>query len=169
MKVEHPAILLVEDDPNDQLLIKRTFKSLGVVTPICVVNDGQQALDYLNGKGEYSDRARFPFPTAIITDLKMPVMDGFSVLEHLKANLHWAIIPIVVLSASSDVDDIRKSYMLGASAFHTKPSDSSGLRELLKCFTDYWGLVEVPQSSSAGKVIETDSCGKLGERYLQEK
>ncbi|MGZ4987712.1 MAG: response regulator, partial [Limisphaerales bacterium] len=110
MKAEHPVILIVEDDLNDQLLIQHGFRSIGVKTPIHIVGNGQEAFDYLVGKGEYSDRDQFPFPTTIITDLKLPVMDGFSVLEQLKNNPQWAIIPAVVLTASRDLDDIKKAY-----------------------------------------------------------
>ncbi len=88
MKAQRPVILLIEDDRNDQLLIEHAFRSIGVEMPIRIVDNGQQALDYLNGDGKYQDRERFPFPTTIITDLKMPKLDGFGVLERLKDNPH---------------------------------------------------------------------------------
>ena len=74
-----------------------------------VVADGVEAIDYMTGEGKYSDRGKYPYPTFIMTDLKMPRADGFAVLEHLKANPAWATIPAVVLSASTDPDDIRTS------------------------------------------------------------
>jgi CheY-like chemotaxis protein len=165
MKVENPAILIVEDDPNDQFLIQNAFKSIGIETAIRIVENGQEAIDYLNGKGIYSDRDKFPFPTTIITDLKMPILDGLGVLEHRRDNPHWAIIPTVVLSASEDLDDIKKAYMLGAAAYHVKPSDPIDLRRLLKQFLDYWRSVEIPQSDDRGQMLPTDSEGKLGERF----
>ena len=100
MKVQNPAILIAEDDANDQFLLRNAFKKIGVRTPLRVVNNGQEAIDYLNGVGIFADRTQFPFPTTIITDLKMPKMDGFSVLQHLKQNPHWSVVPIIVLSAS---------------------------------------------------------------------
>ena len=75
------------------------------------------------GEGKYSDRRLYAYPTFITTDLKMPGADGFAVLEHLKNNPEWAVIPTVVLTGSRDLDDIKKSYMLGASSYHVKPGD----------------------------------------------
>ncbi len=168
MKVQKAAILIVEDDENDQLLIKNAFKRIGVKTPILVVNNGKEAIAYLNGEGRFSDRDQFPFPTTIITDLKMPVMDGFSVLEFRKKNPQWAIIPTVVLSASTDLDDIKKSFMLGAAAYHVKPGTSEALRHLLKLFYDYWMTCEVPLTRTTGEQLHTESEGKLGERFGQK-
>lgn len=169
MKAHNPVILIIEDDKNDQLMIERGFKAAGVVTPIHIVNNGHEALCYLKGEGEFHDRERFPFPTTILTDLKMPVMDGFEVLKVLKDHPHWAVIPTIVLTASSDLDDIKKSYMLGASAVHTKPSELDELRELLKNLTDYWAWVEVPESNEAGEMLETDSVGKMSEALFHLK
>ena len=165
MKVENPVILIVEDDENDQFLIKTALKKVGVKTPVQLASNGQQAIDYLNGSGKYADREQFPFPTTIITDLKMPVMDGFSVLQHIKENPQWAIIPTIVLSASADLDDIKKAYMLGASAYHVKPSDSGQLRHLLKVLHDYWITCEVPRTTESGTQMSTEGEGKLGARF----
>src|SRR5689334_20743292 len=114
MKKYHATILVVEDDPNDQFLVERAFRKIGVTDPIQVVGDGAEAIAYMMGEGKYADRAIYAYPTFIITDLKMPRGDGFTVLEFLKGNPEWAVIPTIVLSASSDPDDIKKSYMLGA-------------------------------------------------------
>jgi CheY-like chemotaxis protein len=70
------------------------------------------------GEGKFSNRTEFAYPTFIMTDLKMPSADGFAVLEFLKGNPEWAVIPTIVFSASSDLDDIKKAYMLGASSYH---------------------------------------------------
>jgi DNA-binding response OmpR family regulator len=98
----------------------------------------------------------------------MPKLDGFAVLEFLKGNPQWAIIPTIVLSASSDLDDIKKSYMLGASSYHIKPSTSEGLRHQLAVINAYWLTCQVPEVDSTGKQLRTDSHGKLGERFPQE-
>jgi CheY-like chemotaxis protein len=110
---------------------------------------------------------KFAYPTFMLTDLKMPGADGFEVLKHLKSNPAWAIIPTVVLSASTDPDAIRTSYLLGASSCHVKPHSFQGLRTQLKILHDYWITCEVPEVDSAGKQVQTDSRGKLGERFLQ--
>src|SRR6185295_13658361 len=99
--------------------------------------------------------------------LKMPGADGFAVLEHLRGNPEWAVIPTVVFSNSRDLDDIKKSYILGASSYHVKPSSAEALREQMKVLHDYWLTCEVPQVDSTGRQLPTDSNGKLGERFAQ--
>jgi CheY-like chemotaxis protein len=109
----------------------------------------------------------YAYPTFITTDLNMPGTDGFAVLEHLKKNPEWAIIPTVVLTASRDLDDIKKAYMLGATSYHVKPGSFDELRQQLKVLHDYWMTCEIPQVDSTGRQLHTDSVGKLGERYAQ--
>jgi CheY-like chemotaxis protein len=92
---------------------------------------------------------------------------GFAVLEHLKKNPEWAVIPTVVLTSSCDLDDIKKAYMLGASSYHIKPQTLADLRVQLKVLHDYWMTCEVPQVDSSGRQLRTNSKGKLGERFLQ--
>ncbi len=161
------TILVVEDDPNDQTFIVKAFRDLGLTGAILVVHNGLEAIAYMMGEGKFSDRTQYPYPTFIMTDLKMPGADGFDVLEHLKANPAWAIIPTVVLSSSSDPDDIRTAYLLGASSYHRKPSDFNELREQLKTLHDYWMTCEIPVVDASGKQLRTRSVGKLGERFHQ--
>src|SRR4051794_25068254 len=104
MKKYFATILVVEDDQNDQFLIKRAFRSAGVTGPIQIMNDGEEAIAYMMGEGKFADRHAYAYPTFVMTDLKMPKVDGFGVLEFLKGNPEWAIIPTVVFSASSDRD-----------------------------------------------------------------
>ena len=163
------TILVVEDDPHDQTFILRAFGDLGLTSPIHVVSDGREAIAYMMGEGKYSDRVQYPYPTFIMTDLKMPAADGFDVLEHLKANPAWAVIPTVVLSASSDPDDIRTAYLLGAGSYHLKPASFDRLRRQLKIIYDYWMTCEVPEADVSGKQLRTSSGGKLGERYPQPR
>jgi CheY-like chemotaxis protein len=167
MKKYHATIMVVEDDPNDQVLIERAFRAVGVTNPIQVVTDGAEAIAYMMGEGKYSDRQKYAYPTFVITDLKMPRNDGFAVLEFLKSNPEWKVIPTIVLSASSDLDDIKKAYMLGASSYHIKPQSPDGLREQLKIINAYWITCQVPEVDVTGKQLLTDSEGKLGERFPQ--
>jgi CheY-like chemotaxis protein len=97
----------------------------------------------------------------------MPKADGFAVLEHLKGNPEWAVIPTVVLSSSTDIDDIRTAYLLGASTYHVKPAGLDALQRLLKILHDYWMTCEVPPVEPSGRHIRTDSQGKLGQRFHQ--
>jgi CheY-like chemotaxis protein len=163
------TILIVEDDENDQFLIKRTFHSLGLGATIQIANNGEEAIAYMMGEGKFADRTVFQYPSFITTDLKMPKADGFDVLQFLKSNPMWRIIPAVVLSGSHDLDDIKKSYMLGASSYHIKPNAPEDLRKMLTLLCQYWMTCEVPQVDATGKQLQTESEGKLGERFPQPK
>jgi len=167
MKKYHATIMVVEDDANDQFLIEHALRKVGVTDPIQIVGDGEEAIAYMMGEGKYADRKQFAYPTFIITDLKMPRADGFAVLEFLKTNPEWRVIPTVVLSASSDLDDIKKSYMLGASSYHVKPLRPEDLRKQLEIINAYWMTCQVPEVDLTGKQLRTDSVGKLGERFPQ--
>jgi CheY-like chemotaxis protein len=167
MKKRESTILVVDDDPNDLFLIERAFRAIGVKGPIHTVIGGLEALAYIMGEGEFVDRDVYAYPTFIMTDLKMPGADGFAVLEHLKKNPEWAVIPTVVFSSSNDRDDIKKSYMLGASSYHVKPNSSAELRRQLKVLHDYWMTCEVPEVDRTGRQLHTESHGKLGERFPQ--
>jgi PAS domain S-box-containing protein len=167
MKAYHSTIMVVDDDPSDLMLIERAFRAIGVKDPIHTINGGLEAIAYMMAEGKYADRSVYAYPTFITTDLKMPGADGFAVLEHLKNNPEWAVIPTVVLSGSADLDDIKKAYMLGASSYHVKPSAPDGLRNILKALNNYWLTCEVPEVDSTGRQLRTDSVGKLGERFAQ--
>jgi CheY-like chemotaxis protein len=119
------------------------------------------------GEGKYADRKKYEYPTFIMTDLKMPNGDGFDVLNHLKRNPMWAIIPTVVLSASQEPDDIKKAYLLGASSYHVKPLSPDKMSEQLAVLNAYWLTCEVPAVDITGKKLPTDSRGKLGERFRE--
>jgi CheY-like chemotaxis protein len=159
--------MIVDDDANDLEFIEGAFRSIGVTDPIHAINGGREAIAYMLGEGKYADRDTFAYPTFVTTDLKMPGTDGFAVLEHLKSHPEWAVIPTVVLSGSSDLDDIKKAYMLGASSYHVKPNSMELLRHQLKVLHDYWLTCEVPLVDTTGRRLRTDSVGKLGERFPQ--
>ena len=165
MKKYHSTILIVDDEPNDRVLIESAFREVGVTDPIHTVNGGKEAIAYMMGEGKYSDRVLYAYPTFITIDLKMPGADGFAVLEHIKNNPAWAIIPTVILTSSNDLDDIKNAYMLGASSYHVKPNSHDDLRKLLKVLHDYWMTCEVPEVDITGHQLPTDSKGKLGERF----
>jgi len=161
------TVLIVEDEPDDQRLIEMAFRRAGASGPIHIVGDGLEAIAYMEGAGKYSDRATYQYPSFIITDLKMPRADGFAVLDFLKSNPEWAIIPTIVLTASSDPDDIRTSYMLGASSYHIKPAMFDEITTQIKILYDYWRTCEIPEVDTSGKQVRTDAQGKLGERFPQ--
>lgn len=165
MKEQRHIILVIEDDPNDQLFIKTALRENGVTDRIFTVSSGQEAIAYLDGEGKYANRQEYPFPSTIITDLKMPLVDGFGVLEHIQQRPDWRIIPTIVLTGSADTDDIQKAYLLGVNSYLIKPHEYVALRSLLKLLYDYWAACEVPLVDDRGQMLRTESRGKLGERF----
>src|SRR5436190_5741750 len=101
----HPPVLLVEDDDNDILFMQIAFKRAGMEHPLVAVHDGEMAIEYLSGTGRYNDRERFPLPCIIVTDLKMPRMDGFDLLEWMQGRPELAGTPAIVLSSSDQPAD----------------------------------------------------------------
>lgn len=140
----HKTILVIEDDRDDRFLIERAFHENGVQTPIHFVAGVVEAMAYLGGNDRYADRAKFAYPTFIITDLNMPGPDGFAMLRELKSNAQWATIPMVIFTSSKDPRDIEQAYRLGASFYHAKPGDYAALRELLRILHNYWMTCKVP-------------------------
>jgi CheY-like chemotaxis protein len=159
-----PTILAVDDDPNDLMFLEAAFKFIGVSSNIQTVSGGEEAVAYLNGDGDFADRARYPYPDVIVTDLKMPGLDGFMVLEFLRKKPESAVIRTVVLSGSQDNDDIKKAYWLGASGYVVKPSSPAELRKVVKTLHDYWLLCERPYRNGPSEQRPMAGCHKLGAR-----
>lgn len=113
-------VLLADDDENDLLLIQRAFARAGIPNPLRVVRDGQEAIWYLNGEGNYADRKKSPWPGLLLLDLKMPRMDGFDVLQWLQEPQHRKGLRVVVLSSSNEKSDVERAMELGADAYRVK-------------------------------------------------
>ncbi len=132
------SILLIEDCDDDAFLLHKALEREGINSPVRRVENGKQAISYLQGEGSYSNRAAFPFPSVIFTDLKMPVLDGFGVLHWLKTHPECSVLPVMVFSASSDGADIERAYRLGANAYLVKPGALSELQRLVRTAHDFW-------------------------------
>ncbi|MEU0159587.1 response regulator [Streptomyces sp. NPDC006261] len=113
-------VLLVEDDPGDELMTREAFEDNKIRNTLHVVRDGQEALDFLYRRGEYTDAPR---PDLVLLDLNLPRYDGRQVLEQIKGDPELSLIPVVVLTTSSAEEDILRSYKLHANAYVTKPVD----------------------------------------------
>jgi CheY-like chemotaxis protein len=140
METKYFTVLLVEDDLNDVFLVKRAFKMAKLGTPLQVVTDGEQALQYLRGEGKYGDRTAHPLPHLIVMDIKMPRLSGFDVLQTIKQNVPLRRIPVVIVSSSDNPNDINRAYELGANAYMIKPVDFRAVEGLFQSITSYWGL-----------------------------
>lgn len=131
-------ILYAEDDEDDQFLIERAFKKMACPVEVRFVSDGSEALEYMRGAGKYTDRARFPLPTVIFLDIKMPRMNGFEVLQWLKGSDAFKLIPVVMISSSQLQADIDHAYALGASVYLVKPARMEELQKLFKATGEFF-------------------------------
>jgi CheY-like chemotaxis protein len=133
-----PPILHVEDEEFDVLFLRRAFLSAGVPNPIEVARDGQEAIEYLSGTGEFADRARFPLPCLVILDLKMPRRNGMDVLKWLRGQSGLACTTVIVFSSSGHEGDVERAYQLGANSYVVKPADVPEREEFARAVKDYW-------------------------------
>jgi CheY-like chemotaxis protein len=131
-------ILLVEDDPNDTVLIRRAFQKAGFGDNLKIVSDGGQAIQYLQGQKEYGDRARFPLPFLLLLDLKMPGTDGFEVLQWIRRQPDLKRLLVVVLTSSNLQADVDRAYDLGANSYLVKPVEFSQMVNMIERFEAYW-------------------------------
>ena len=138
------TILVAEDDENDVFLLERAFKKAGLDVPRYICRDGSEAMSYLKGEGKFMDRAKYPFPRILITDLKMPRCSGFDLLRWLYEHPECNLIPKIVLSASAHPEDVKLAYQLGANCYFRKPNASSDLVELIKLASNFWAAAELP-------------------------
>jgi CheY-like chemotaxis protein len=160
-------LLIVDDDENDRFLLEHAFRKLNVGYRIQPLQNGSEALALIKGEGVYADRKAYPFPSFILTDLKMPGGDGFEILSYLKQHPEILIVPVVMLSGSDDPDDVRQAYSLGASSFIVKPHGVDGLEGIVQKLHYYWSECEVPMVDDSGRAIVTNSNRKLGERFKE--
>ena len=135
---ENQVILLVEDSEDDVFLMKRALEQAGIMCPVRTVSDGQEARRYLSGEGEFADRSRFPYPSIIFLDLKLPYMSGFDVLRWRQANPSLPSAVVIVLTSSSETRDLNLAYSLGANSYLVKPPTREQLVDIIKAFQLYW-------------------------------
>ena len=140
-------ILLVEDDENDVFFFMRAVKRLGITQPIQVAGDGQQAIDYMEGAGKFSDRREFPFPHLVLLDLKLPQVRGLDVLQRIR-ELHGPKPIIVILSSSRNSADVSSAYERGANAYLAKPPSFDGLVKLIGSVAEFWLIHNVVADES---------------------
>jgi DNA-binding response OmpR family regulator len=136
------TFLLVEDDMDAVTLLKRALKTGVPENDIQVVEHGVEAALYLKGEAKFADRARFPIPKVILLDLNLPLFDGFEFLEWLRteATASQRRIPVVVMSSSDRIEDVRRAYALGANSYVVKPADWSEFKDRIRCVANYWTL-----------------------------
>jgi len=144
------TILLVEDNPDDVLLIKRAFKKAGLSHSLKIATHGEEAVDYLAGEGAYADRDKHPFPALMLLDLQLPRRSGHEVLAWLREQEGLRRLPVVVLTSSREPDDINRAYDLGANSYLVKPVSFDTLLDMVQVLERYWlALAERPEAARA--------------------
>lgn len=132
------TILLVEDEPADVFRIQRAFRKTNLASTLEVVTDGEKAIDYLSGQQAYQDRDRYPLPSLVLLDLKLPRRSGFEVLSWLRNESDMKHLPVVVLTSSDQQIDIERAYSLGANSYLMKPPAPNALLEMVQVLELYW-------------------------------
>jgi len=131
-------ILLVEDNQMDIVLTLDAFHEMKLLNKIVVTHSGEEALDYMFGRGKFADRALFPLPNLILLDLKMPRIDGFEVLRQVKNTEKLKRIPVIILTSSKEEGDRALSYDMGANSYLLKPVSFTGFIDVVKKINEYW-------------------------------
>ena len=135
------AILLVEDNPDDELLTLRALKKQSITNEVVVARDGAEALDYLFGSGPYAGRDLSVMPQLILLDLKLPKVDGLEVLRRVRADERTRLLPVVILTTSREQQDLLQGYSLGANSYVRKPVDFVQFTEAVRQLGLYWLLL----------------------------
>ena len=138
------VILLVEDNADDEELTRRALKKSNVSNPLVVVRDGAEALDYLFARGEFAGRDVEEIPQVILLDLKLPKIDGLEVLRQIRADARTKLFPVVILTSSTEEQDMLRGYGLGANSYIRKPVDFTQFVEAVRQLGLYWLVLNQP-------------------------
>jgi CheY-like chemotaxis protein len=131
-------VLYAEDDENDAFLMRHAFNQAKIINPLLVVSDGNAAIEYLLGKGGYSERKQHPLPCLVLLDLKMRGRSGLDVLKWKQDEPSLSTLPVLMLTSSSQERDIREAYELGANGYLLKPNTPDEMVSLAKAIKDFW-------------------------------
>jgi CheY-like chemotaxis protein len=143
---EQIEILLAEDSPNDAEMTQRALRKHNLGNRVFWVKDGEEALDFLFGRGAYSDRDSGRPPKLVLLDIKMPKVDGIEVLRQIKSDARTRTIPVVVMTSSNEERDVMESYRLGVNSYIVKPVDFPTFLEVVAKIGLYWVLTNrVPE------------------------
>lgn len=135
---DQAIFLLVEDNEDHIVLIRRAFAKSKVLNPLQVVRTGEDAIAYLEGTGRFSNRDEFPLPAVVLLDLKLTGMDGFDVLRWIRRQPGLKTLRVVVLTSSTEIRDVNLAYQLGANSFLVKPVDFEDFVRVTQALQGYW-------------------------------
>jgi DNA-binding response OmpR family regulator len=143
-------ILMVEDDPKDVELTLTALEEYNLANEVVVTRDGQEALDYLHRRGQYSNRSQ-ENPAVILLDLKLPKVDGLEVLQEIRSDERLQMVPVIVLTSSHQEKDVMRSYKLGVNAYVVKPVDFHEFVNAVKELGVFWAVINEPPPGSIPK------------------
>jgi CheY-like chemotaxis protein len=132
------SILIADDFEDDAELLRRTLERAGVKNPVFMVKDGEEAIAFLNGNGQYADRDKFPLPGVVLLDLKMPKANGFQVLDWMRFQPQHSDVLKIVLSGHHELKEVNEAYRLGARSFFLKPCNVQDVQNLMRAFPSHW-------------------------------
>jgi two-component system response regulator len=135
------TILLVEDNPSDEALTLRALKKSGIMNRVIVTRDGSEALDYLFARGAHAGRDTRELPHVVLLDLNLPKLGGLDVLRAIRAGEHTRVLPVVILTSSSEERDLTAGYALGTNSYVVKPVDFTQFAEAVRQLGLYWMVV----------------------------
>ena len=144
MSKREVTILLVEDDPGHARLIDKNLRRSNISNDVVTIGDGQQALDYLFSEGQYEGH-KCPSPLLVLLDLNLPVLDGYQVLQHMKADERSQRIPVIILTTTDDAREVSRCYELGCSVYVTKPVDYEQFSGAIRKLGLFLAVVTIPQ------------------------
>ncbi len=136
--MKNRIILLVEDNQSDIELTKRAFEKSKIVNPLVIVEDGEDAIDYLTGKGKFEGRDIHDLPALVLLDIKLPGLDGLDVLKNIRGNELTKKLLVVILTSSNEEQDLAMGYDLGVNSYIRKPVDFTQFAEAIKQLALYW-------------------------------
>jgi two-component system, response regulator len=148
--MDNRAILLIEDNPDDEALTLRALQKNNILNKVVVARDGAEALDYLFCRGAYAQRDPLDLPELVLLDLKLPKVDGLEVLKQLRATQETRRLPVVILTSSNEQRDIVAGYDLGANSYIRKPVDFTQFTEAVRQLGVYWLVLNVPPHAPRG-------------------
>ena len=149
--MENRTILLVEDNPKDELLTLRALNKCNLANEIVVTRDGVEALDYLFATGDFAGRDVDDLPTVVLLDIKLPKIDGLEVLRRIRANERTRLLPVVILTSSDEEKDIVTGYELGANSYVRKPVAFSDFGRAIAELGRYWLITNEPPRKEGSK------------------
>ncbi len=143
MNTKPVTILLVEDDAGHARLIEKNLRRSNITNPIKIIDNGQEAVDYLFAEGNYAN-SRHPSPLLVLLDLNLPGLDGYQVLKRMKAHESTRRIPVIILTTTSDTREVTRCYDLGCNVYITKPVDYERFSDAIRKIGLFLSVVTIP-------------------------